>query len=67
MLIKLMTGIEAAYRYPDKMFVVEMTLEKEVELMVDMLRKLTGDVTVELGEIRVPHNEDDASDGERIF
>jgi hypothetical protein len=35
--------------------------------MVDMLRKLTGDVTVELGEIRVPHNEDDASDGERIF
>jgi hypothetical protein len=58
--IKLMTGIEAAYRYPDKMLVVEMTLEKEVELMVDMLRKLTGDasVNVELGEI--PHNEDDA-------
>jgi hypothetical protein len=25
--IKLMTGIEAAYRYPDKMFVVEKTLE----------------------------------------
>ena len=58
--IKLMTGIEAAYRYPDKMLVVEMTLEKEVELMVDMLRKLNGDVTVELGEIR--HNEDDAED-----
>jgi hypothetical protein len=49
------------------MFVVEITLEKEVELLVDMLRKLTGDVMVELGEIRVSHNEDDASDGERIF
>ena len=43
---KLMAGIEAAYRYPDKMLVVEMSLEKEVELMVDMLRKLGG-----MGEI----------------
>ena len=56
--IKLMTGIEAAYRYPDKMLVVEMTLEKEVKLMVDMLRKLKGDV--KLGEI--PHNENDIED-----
>ena len=52
--IKLMAGIEAAYRYPDKMLVVEMTLEKEVELMVDMLRKLRGDV-----EGEIPHNEND--------
>ena len=64
--IKLMTGIEAAYRYPDKMLVVEMTLEKEVELMVDMLRKLTGNASVELGEIS--HNEDDTEgDTERNF
>lgn len=62
--IKLMTGIEAAYRYPEKMLVVEMRLEKEVELMVDMLRKLREDV--ELGEI--PHNEDVTEDDpERTF
>ena len=63
--VKLMTGIEAAYRYPDKMLVVEMTLEKEVELMVDMLRKLRGDV--KLGEI--PNNKDDTTedDPERTF
>ena len=41
--VKLMAGIEAAYRYPDKMLAVEMTLEKEIELMVDMLRKLGGE------------------------
>ena len=52
---KLMAGIEAAYRYPDKMLVVEMTLETEVELMVDMLRKLGEDV--ETGEI--PRTGDD--------
>lgn len=60
--IKLMTGIEAAYRYPDKMLVVEMTLEKEVELMVDMLKKLTGNVSVELPVGEIPHNEDGAED-----
>ena len=52
--IKLMTGIEAAYRYPDKMLVVEMTLEKEIELMVDMLRKLTGDVEL----VEIPKDDD---------
>ena len=57
--IKLMTGIEAAYRYPDKMLVVEMTLEKEVELIVDMLRKLTGDASV---TVEIPWKEDDAED-----
>ena len=58
--IKLMAGIEAAYRYPDKMLVVEMTLEKEVELMVHMLRKLRGDV--ELGESSQNDSEDSAED-----
>ncbi|KDR68395.1 hypothetical protein GALMADRAFT_146353 [Galerina marginata CBS 339.88] len=39
-LVGTMVGIEAAYHYPDRMLVVEMTLEEEVEAMVDMLKRL---------------------------
>ncbi|KAJ3505332.1 hypothetical protein NLJ89_g7478 [Agrocybe chaxingu] len=58
--VKLMTGIEAAYRYPDTMLAVEMTLEKEVELVVDMLRKLGGDAEL----VGAPRNIEDGTDPE---
>jgi len=56
--VKLMMGIEAAYRYPDKMLAVEMTLVNEIKLMVDMLRKLEGDIEL----VATPHAGDNTED-----
>ncbi|KAF8805923.1 hypothetical protein BYT27DRAFT_7257840 [Phlegmacium glaucopus] len=57
---KLIAGIEAAYRHPDKMLVVEMTVEEEVEVVVDMLRKLQGNVR----SVGISHNTKDDPDPE---
>ncbi|KDR74268.1 hypothetical protein GALMADRAFT_227351 [Galerina marginata CBS 339.88] len=43
---KLLTGLEAAYQYPTQMLAIDMTSGKEVERVVDMLRKPGSDVEV---------------------
>lgn len=43
-LVVIIGGIEAAYRYHDKMLVVEITMEEKVDMTLESLRKLKKDI-----------------------
>ncbi len=44
--VEFMAGIEAAHRYPNKMLVVDIALEEQLEIVIDMLSKM-GKPTLE--------------------